>query len=125
MSQYKQGSSGLFLPTTGKSKMVQFGSFEMWAEDGSVWYECRNTGKSGSMSPSLAEQRFNKVLEMHGYSSDPGVERDAQERIKIARVRDGLAEVIAKAREQSPELPNRTGPPVQTSWSPDGKLLTE
>lgn len=113
---YRQGTSGLFLPGSGKSNIVNFGTLEVWAEDGSVWYADRHTGKSGSMAPSQAKYRFGKVFEMMGKASDPGVERDSQERRDIRNVAEGIEAVIRKALEQSPEEVHRTASPLEMNW---------
>lgn len=102
MTRYSKSGS-LFLPTTGQSRTVRFGTLNVWAEEGLVIYACNETGKSGQMRPSQAERRFAKVMQMFGSSSDPGIERDAQERREMQRVAEGLEKVIQQAREQMPE----------------------
>ncbi|GIW89706.1 MAG: hypothetical protein KatS3mg109_0138 [Pirellulaceae bacterium] len=111
MTRYRQGRSGLYVPSNYRSapaNVVRFGTLKIWAEEGLVCYvvDCPDSphnGQFGSLHPDQAERRFKKILQGAGKTTDlGGTVRDSQGLRDLSRIADGLHDVIRQAREQGP-----------------------
>lgn len=112
MANWVKTSSGLVLPGSSSSssrkqsipgterKVAKLGGIHFWAEHGMICWTDQSTGKYGQMTVKSAREQLPKIASHIGTSSDPGLERDPQERKKLLDELPVIQEVIKIAQRQ-------------------------
>lgn len=112
MANWQKTSSGLIIPGNIQStsrkrsipgterKVARLGTISFWAEHGMVCWEDAKTNKYGQMTVRSARTQLPKIAAHIGKSTDPGLERDAQERKKLLDEMPVIQEVIRIAQQQ-------------------------